>query len=165
MALVKDTPHPFKTMNRLQSAWIQDEHHEPAHWSSDWDAAVSPIDSPHIIATYSQGLAGIVADWPFGENIVSLQGRKTESTESLRHRLDSANKHFRRKAADVLGDENAVVLLADLYQSSSVRIKDFDACQHGIALAKLAAANFCEVGANLIYITEAGQSFIESINQ
>ena len=30
-------------------------------------------------------------------------------------------------------------------------------------MAKLTAANFCEVGANVIYITESGQRFIASI--
>ncbi len=81
--------------------------------------------------------------------------------DELRQRLDNANNHFRRMAADVFGDEDAVRLLAELYQKASIRISEFDSSRQGIALAKLTAAHFCEVGANLIYITEAGQRFIE----
>ena len=85
--------------------------------------------------------------------------------EQLRQRLDNANNHFRWKAAEVLGDEDTVRLLIELYQQSTIRIAEFDACQDGISLARLTAANFCEVGANLIYITEAGQRFIESLDK
>ena len=46
---------------------------------------------------------------------------------------------------------------------SSVDISDFDACDGGLPLAKLTAANFCEVGAKVIHITEAGQRFIDSL--
>lgn len=60
--------------------------------------------------------------------------------------------------------DNAVRLLARLYQAAVVNIADFDAREDGIALAKLTAANFCEIGAKSIYITEAGQNFIDAIN-
>ena len=84
-----------------------------------------------------------------------------DETEDLRHRLDMANNHFRWKAAEVFGDEDAVRLLAELYQRSTIKIAEFDTERQGIALAKLTAANFCEIGANLIYVSEAGQRFIE----
>ena len=84
--------------------------------------------------------------------------------ETLRQRLDNANNHFRKKAAEVFGDDDAVHLLARLYQAVVVNTADFDACKDGIALAKLTAANFCEIGAKSIYITEAGQNFIDAIN-
>ena len=87
------------------------------------------------------------------------------SDETLRQRLNNANNLFRRKAAEVLGDEDAVMLLADLYQQSSINRGDLDVCPRGLALAKLTAAHFCEIGANVVYITEAGQSFIESVDQ
>ncbi len=87
-----------------------------------------------------------------------------DSVEDLRQRLENANSHFRRKAAAVLGDDTSVYLLANLYQTSSLDISGIDMSQDGIALAKLSAANFCEIGAEVIYITEAGQNFIESIN-
>ena len=86
-------------------------------------------------------------------------------TEELRQRLNNANNHFRWKAAEVLGDEDAVRLLVKLYQRSTIRIAELDTCQDGISLARLTAANFCEIGANLVYITEAGQGFIESLDQ
>ena len=89
---------------------------------------------------------------------------KANEVEELRQRLENANNHFRWKAAEVLGDEDAVRLLIKLYQRSTIRIAEFDLCQDGISLARLTAANFCEIGANLIYVTEAGQRFIESLD-
>ena len=89
----------------------------------------------------------------------------TDETEELRQRLNMANNHFRWKAAEVLGDEDAVRLLIELYQRSTIKIAEFDTGQRGLALARLTAANFCEVGAKIIYITEAGQGFIESLGQ
>ena len=86
-------------------------------------------------------------------------------TEELRQRLNNANTYFRRKATDVLVDEDAVRLLIDLYERSTIRMTDFDTCKNGFALARLTAANFCEVGANLIYITEGGQNFIEWLDR
>ena len=83
----------------------------------------------------------------------------------LHRRLDNFNRHFRRKAAAVLNDEAALRLLAAMYSNVVVETDEFDFCQHGRALAKLAAANFCEIGANSIYITESGQRFIDNINK
>ena len=82
----------------------------------------------------------------------------------LRRRLNNANRHFRRKAAAVFNDDAALTLLATLYESVVVETEDFDFCEHGQALAKLTAANFAEVGANGIFITEPGQRFIDNIN-
>lgn len=82
---------------------------------------------------------------------------------SLQQRLDNANAYFRRKAATVFADDVALKLLAVLYEDSVIELADFDPRKHGIPLAKLTAANFCEVGANVIYITESGQRFIASI--
>ena len=95
----------------------------------------------------------------------SGQSSKKIRTEGIRQRLDNANRHFRRKAAEVLADEDAVRLLADLYQSVNIALDEFDTCERGFALAKLTAANFCEVGARVIYITEAGQRFIEALDK
>ena len=85
------------------------------------------------------------------------------SVTELRSRLDHANQHFRRKAAAVLRDKDAALLLATLYKQSNMRVQDFDTCTFGIPLAKLAAANFCDIGSRSIYITMAGREFIESI--
>ena len=84
------------------------------------------------------------------------------STSELRARLDNANRHFKQKAAEVMIDENSVMLLADLYETVTVKIDDFDICQNGLALAKLTAANFVEIGAQTIHITLIGRGFIES---
>lgn len=82
----------------------------------------------------------------------------------LRRRLDNVNRHFKRKAAAVFNDDAALTLLATLYENVVVETEEFDFCEHGRSLAKLAAANFCEVGANGIFITESGQRFIDNIN-
>jgi ABC-type branched-subunit amino acid transport system ATPase component len=73
------------------------------------------------------------------------------------------NNYFALKADEVLIDEPSLGLLAKLHEAVVVEISEFDACENGIALARLTAANFCEVGANVIYITEAGQRFVDSI--
>ena len=80
----------------------------------------------------------------------------------LRHNI---NDHFHRKAAEVFTDDVALRFLAVLYQDSVIDLADCDAGQQGVPLAKLTAANFCEVGANVIYITESGQRFLESIQR
>ena len=85
------------------------------------------------------------------------------STEELRQRLDNANDYFKRKATEVVSDEAALRLLATLYEAVVVDISEFDPCQDGLSLAKLTAANFCEIGSKVIYITESGQRFIDSI--
>ena len=93
------------------------------------------------------------------------QPSRDSSISVLQQRLNNANRHFKRKAAEVFSDADAIRLLAELYESINLDTEEFDTCQHGIALAKLTAANFCEIGADVIYITEAGQRFIEALNR
>ena len=85
--------------------------------------------------------------------------------DALRTRLANVNDHFKRKAAEVINDEDALGLLCLIYESIVVNIAEFDACEHGVSLSKLTAANFCEVGAEVIHITESGRRFIDSINE
>ena len=136
-------------------------------WRSGSAGSARVIGSRGAIPLASQDVRVHVVNVP--HHMVGLRSilDKTlpASTEDLRRRLDNANRHFRRKAAAVLGDEDAVRLLAELYQSFNLDIEEFDTCRQGIALAKLTAANFCEVGAKVIYITEAGQSFIEALHR
>ena len=91
------------------------------------------------------------------------RGGTNNPTESLRQRLANANDYFHRKASEVLNDEAALRLLAAMYKDVVMDISEFDPCENGIPLAKLTAANFCEIGKNVIYITEGGQRFIDSI--
>ena len=88
-----------------------------------------------------------------------------DSPEVLRGRLADANAYFRRKASEVFGDQSALRVLVSLYEDVIVDIPDFDMREDGLSLAKLTAAGFVEVGANVIYITESGQRFIESIER
>ena len=83
--------------------------------------------------------------------------------EDLQQRLDQVNRQFRRKASEVLIDESALHLLADLYKDVVLNLEGLDLERDGLPLAKLTAAHFAEVGAKVICITEAGQRFMESI--
>ena len=99
-------------------------------------------------------------------NVATAATREPASQpDDLQRRLDNANRHFRRKAAAVLNDESALRLLAAMYTRVVVETDDFDFGAHGRALAKLTAANFCEISANSIYITKPGQRFIDNINE
>ena len=94
--------------------------------------------------------------------------RSTESSrssENLRVRLANANDYFRRKASEVYNDQEALDLLKTIHQDVVVDISNFDACSHGIPLSKLTAANFCEIGAKVIFITDAGRNFISSLKE
>lgn len=85
------------------------------------------------------------------------------TSDALRQRLANANDYFRRKASEVYTDQEALDLLSALYQQVVVDISKFDACSQGISLSKLTAANFCEVGAKTVFITEAGQRFVDTL--
>lgn len=93
----------------------------------------------------------------------SRRAETSISRQDVRQRLDNVNLHFARKADEVFIDAPSLELLASLYASIVVPISEVDVGEQGTALARLAAANFCEVGANVIYVTEAGQRFVESI--
>ena len=81
----------------------------------------------------------------------------------LSDRLGNANTHFRRKASEVVNDNTALGLLSVLYNGIVVDLSHIDAGTEGVSLAKLAAANFCEIGAKIIYITDAGIQFMDSL--
>ena len=93
----------------------------------------------------------------------SLDEYMFSSGQELQYRLDNANDYFRRKASEVLNDEEALQLLVALYESSVVEIVDINWCKYGIPLGKLTAANFCQIGNTVIYITDSGYRFIDSI--
>ena len=84
-----------------------------------------------------------------------------EHEDELRTRLENVNDHFHRMAAGVLNNQDALRLLADLYERKSVDLPEYR--EAGIPLARLTAAGFCEVGAGLVYITDSGMRFIQSL--
>ena len=86
-----------------------------------------------------------------------------DTPQDLRHRLSRANAYFARKADEVFIDDASLSLLATFYNRIVIPAEDLDLGEHGTALARLTAANFCEVGANVVYITEAGQLFVNSV--
>ena len=132
---------------------------EDSHWSPKTDR-VSILMRPETVRNvpYLINNRGMT-------NRLNRTRIRTNSTENLRQRLANANDYFHRKASEVFSDEAALEFLAVLYRDVVVEIKNFDSCKSGISLAKLTAANFAEIGANVIYITEAGQKFIESIEE
>ena len=156
MPPVKMLPNVSQIPSDMPNIWVEDKHQPGDPSAAMWTDIRQYVADPAVISNPER---------LFGGNLTSRRSGRIDSTSDLRDRLTNANNHFRKKAADVLGDDDAVLLLSRLYHESSIKHSDFDACQHGISLAKLSAANFCEIGANFIYITEAGQGFIESIDQ
>ena len=168
MPLVETSPHQTKTQFDMPDAWLEDKHPQGEPAAAMWTDFLNYVTDPtHIVVSSAsfQKASVVYGGQLFGGNQNIHRSGRIESTDDLRDRLSNANDHFRRKAAEVLGDNDAVLFLSHIYQESSITLSDFDACQHGISLAKLTAANFCEIGANFIYITEAGQGFIESVDQ
>lgn len=86
-----------------------------------------------------------------------------DTETELRHKLANAAGYFRRKTSAVLNDDASLRLLADIHEAGVMEKSDFDPCEHGFALAKLTAANLCEIGANVIYVTPVGRRFIKTI--
>ena len=93
------------------------------------------------------------------------RSESTSSADNLRQRLANANDYFRRKASEVYNDQEALDLLKTMDRDVVVDIANFDACSFGVPLSKLTAANFCEIGAKVIFITEAGQRFLNSLRR
>ena len=145
-------------------------HIENLFWPSDREPSIDldliPEASLHYIeiGSFSPALAWVTGGQYRKRHFVVPGGGGTpNSTENLHQRLANANDYFRRKASEVFNDKVALGLLDTMYRGVVVDISQFDACENGIPLAKLTAANFCEVGAKVIYITEAGQRFIDSL--
>ena len=155
-------------MATMADPWIAAHpgHHDEDVWSSD--ALLNNIRAGHM-HSLMPGLAKrqrvasasplISMAYPFAGHTFG----STSESDDLRRRLDNANLYFHRKATEVFSDDVALRLLAAIYEIGVVDLEDFDACEYGVPLAKLTAANFCEIGAKVIYITESGQQFIESI--
>ena len=94
---------------------------------------------------------------------VSPSDEGSEASNNLELRLNNANRYFRKMAAAVFNDDEAIKLLRSMYRTILVENEAFDFQQNGHALARLAAANFCELGPTDIYITEEGQRFIDNL--
>ena len=136
---------------------------DPGHHDADpWvDRLLYDTDAHWSPAHYASGQT---ADFSSAEDSADGSGSSAvDPTYGLQLRLDNVNAHFRRKATEVLADDVALRLLAALYEDRVSDLADFNACELGVPLAKLTAANFCEVGAIAIWITDAGHQFIASI--
>ena len=167
MSTAKVSPRTPKTHEDVSRGWwVEDIDQEAEQPGASWRVAY--VD-PFATRSATRGSYGRVPRLRHARHVADLYWHHRvpgkNETEELRQRLDNANNYFRRMAADVFGDEESIKLLVDLYQKTAIKLSEFDASRRGIALSRLTAAHFCEVGYNLIYITEAGQRFIEWLNQ
>ena len=149
--------------------WEGREFDEPRSRGTLWTgAAITRAGSLVNLQRYMEASRRIESEgkWVLGAewHAVDFHRRDSRDTaENLRHRLANANDYFHRKASEVFNDVAALELLDTMDRDVVVDISDFNFCEDGLPLAKLTAANFCEVGATVIHITEAGQRFIESL--
>ena len=127
------SPHTQDLYLPDRTAWFRD-HHEEVRFDLSWESVPGRTYRPN-----------------------------TPSARHLQQQASNANDYFIRRGTEVFNDEEALKLLAALYADVVVETKELDLGEQGLAMAKLTAADFCEVGADVIYITEAGQRFIRSI--
>ena len=120
----------------------------------DQDNRIIGIDIQHVSSLEEEYEAGTRP----GQRLKLVD---PEHEDQLQVRLENANQHFRRLAAEVLDDQEALRLLARFHQEGS--IESTLLLDQAIPLAMLTAANFCQVGANLIYITDPGIRFVNSL--
>ena len=87
--------------------------------------------------------------------------------EELQARLDNVNDMFRRKTAAVTNNYEALELISKLYCDKVIDIEKFDIFSeyniYSIPLALLTAANLVEIGAKIVYITESGFRYVDSL--
>lgn len=77
--------------------------------------------------------------------------------------LERINRHFAWRKAQVLADDTTLRLLAVLYEKGAIDKNEFDGAKWAFPLARLAAANMCEVGAAVVSISEFGQFTVQEI--
>ena len=95
-----------------------------------------------------------------------VRGPRVSPGASPLVRIERVNSYFKLKAAEVFNDEASVRLLARLYESHALAYRDLPVNEtNGVALARLTAAGFCEVGPLRARITDDGQRFIDNIHQ
>lgn len=82
---------------------------------------------------------------------------------TLQQRLDRVNAHFRFNAAQVFCDEDALRLLAMLYEQGGIDLQDIDLTRFALPLAKLTAANFAVLHLASVSVTEPGQAFVNRL--
>ena len=155
-------------MATMTDYWVTHPgHHDEDGWSDDaltdilrpggGTRLLPPAYGRHQMLLQGPNRVGAVS--PFSAHTFG----SSATPDSLRRRLDNANRYFHRKATEVFCDDAALRLLVAIYEVGVIDLESFDAGKYGVALAKLTAAYFCEIGAKVIYITESGQQFIESI--
>ena len=114
------------------------------HWATWW------VDAFEVAA----GPTSLVGEY---------LSRLLEANRSEDKRLRQVNQYFKIKAGDVLSDESCVKFLANLYQANAMAYEEIDINEKSLALAKLAAAGFAELGELKFQITESGCRFIDSL--
>ena len=143
------------------------EHHSglgfPEVWMLGHETDVLYVDAfeAYRVGWHTDRIVLLPNPWREPESTTSEQD--SDHLSETGRRLDRANRHFRRKAGAVFNDANALDLLTRMNTQILVETSDFDFCNDGRSLAKLTAANFCDVGANGIFITDRGRRFIAKL--
>ena len=88
---------------------------------------------------------------------------KDEELRELTQRLSATNNYFGRRASEVLTNEAAVRLIARMFEDKVMDKDKLDLGGDGEAFALLNGAAFCEIGANVYYITDAGMRFVQDL--
>ena len=111
----------------------------------------------NLIASQYSGVAYQVPECQMLDTAMTPD--EIRETLTIGQRAAAAEGFFRRKAHATWLDEDAMALLQDLNQQIVVETDGFDFAHDSIALAKLTAAHFAEIGAKSIWITERGMRF------
>ena len=136
-------------------------HHRPGFseaWTLDHETDVSEA---YRAGWYADRIVLLQQIWHQLGSTSSEQA--SDQVSDTGRRLDRANRHFRLKAGAVFNDPDALDLLTRMNSQILVETSDFDFCNDGRSLAKLTAANFCDVGTNGIFITDRGRRFIAKL--
>lgn len=140
--------HEFLELAMEHFAWEYGDEPTGAWWLDEG------VTWPEVTGRFTAlfGKQPAAADWPPGE---------ADPGESPEERLEDVNRHLRRMAGAVLNDDQAVRLIGQLRERKVLEREEV--LDQAVPLARLAAANFCEVGAESIWITHAGMVFVDSI--
>ena len=143
-----------------------EHHHRPVvqeTWTLDHetDFSLADVFEASRVGWYTDHIVLLPRIWHQPGSTSSEQA--SDQVSDTGKRLDRANRHFRLKASAVFNDPDALDLLTRMNSQILVETSDFDFCNDGRSLAKLTAANFCDVGANGIFITDRGRRFIAKL--
>ena len=148
-------PHKLRVVNVTVSGVRDDLMNEQWHALLGQDTLdYSPIRERESIVDWARGLPE-----PMASDIAEAMNVSSPEPTTKGPPRKNANLYFRRKTSEVMGDKDSKALLCEMYDSLVVDRDTFDA--RGQALARLTAANLCEIGAKVVHITIDGCRLVE----